>query len=125
MISKILIVGLGGFLGANLRFLINDLFQRSQLSRLPLGTLSVNLIGSFLIGLLLPLILRSKSFSEELRAGIIIGFLGALTTFSTFSFESYQLILEDKWGLAAVNIMMNVFGTLVAVFIGVSLARWL
>ena len=120
--AHLLSVGLGGFVGAIARFWISGLAQRMS-DRFPLETLSVNLLGSFLLGLLATLFLEKMEVSQELRLFILVGLLGAFTTYSTFSLETLNLFRGGAWMLATGNILANVFGTLIAVWAGVLLAK--
>ena len=120
--AHLLSVGLGGFVGAIARFWISGLAQRMS-DRFPLGTLSVNLLGSFLLGLLATLFLEKMEVSQELRLFILVGLLGAFTTYSIFSLETLNLFRGGAWMLATGNILANVFGTLIAVWAGVLLAK--
>jgi CrcB protein len=88
----VLLVGIGGFIGSALRYLVGGWAQRlSQSIAFPYGTLTVNLIGCFVIGLLSELAESQGLFSPEARAVVLIGLLGGFTTFSTFSNETYNL----------------------------------
>jgi len=121
-IGKLMSVGLGGFIGAISRFWVSGLAQKMS-DRFPFGTLSVNLIGSFLLGLLASLFLEKAMISQELRLFILVGLLGAFTTYSTFSLETFNLIRGGAWLFAGMNILGNVGGTLIAVWAGVSIAK--
>jgi len=90
---------------------------------LPYGTLAVNLLGSFLLGLLMTTSLRSTLMNPELRMGLTVGFMGGFTTFSTFSYETMRLIEEGSLVAAGANILLNVVVCLVAAGAGIYLAR--
>ncbi|MCF7808150.1 MAG: fluoride efflux transporter CrcB [Candidatus Marinimicrobia bacterium] len=121
-LTTILSVGLGGFLGAVGRYWLSGWAQQFG-NRFPLGTLTVNLIGSFILGLLATLFLEKVIVSQELRLFLLIGVLGAFTTYSTFSLETINLIRSDAWMMAGLNVLANVLGTLIAVWAGLSLAK--
>ncbi len=120
--SKIMAVGLGGFVGAVSRFWVSGLAQRMS-DRFPLGTLSVNLLGSFILGLLATLFLEKVIVGQELRLFLLVGLLGAFTTYSTFSLETLNLLRSGEWLFAGFNIVLNVMGALIAVWAGVSIAK--
>lgn len=114
---------LGGAVGALLRFLVaNGVYQ--WLGRgFPYGTLAVNVIGSFFIGFLTLYFMEREMLTSALSRGLIVGVLGAFTTFSTFSLDTYDLIQQGKlWG-AGLNAMLNVGVCLLAVWVGVQVAR--
>ncbi len=98
-------VGLGGFLGAILRYGAGGAIQRlaPMGGAFPLGTLGVNVIGSLCIGLLSGLAESRGLLGSEARLFLIVGLLGSFTTFSTFSLESLQLARGGQWGLFALN----------------------
>ena len=101
---KLSIIGAGGFIGAVLRFLISSCVQtRSGSIVFPFGTLAVNMIGCLLIGFLTYLVETRSFFSMETRSFILIGLLGAFTTFSTFGNETLGLIRDNRIDLAALN----------------------
>ena len=102
----LLSIGSGGFIGAILRFLISSWMQRLSSTLFPVGTLSVNVIGSFIIGFMA--LYFESIVSPNLKAFIITGMLGALTTFSTFSLETVTMLQGGLWIRAAENIFLNV-----------------
>ncbi len=118
-----LFVALGGAIGAVARHFasggMTKLFGRS----FPFGTLTVNVVGSFLIGIVL--VALPSGASPQWRAAIAVGFLGALTTFSTFALETVDRIEQGQIGVAIINVLANVAVCLVAVWGGLSIARWL
>lgn len=120
--QTIFAVGLGGFLGAVARFYINTIVSQKFPHHIPYATLSVNIIGSFLIGILIALFLYYTP-SDTTRGFLITGFLGALTTYSTFAIESYFL-LGTSILYAGINILLNVFGTIIAAGSGYKLLHY-
>jgi len=124
---KLCIIGAGGFSGAVLRYLVSGWVQyRSGSITFPFGTLAVNLIGCFFIGLLSFLVESRSMFSPETRSFILIGLLGAFTTFSTFGNETLGLIRDNRVDLALVNVGVQVFFGVGMVWIGriVAAAIW-
>lgn len=89
----------------------------------PYGTLVVNVIGAYLIGLIMELALRSTALSDTLRLGLTVGFLGGLTTFSTFSYETFKLLEDGQFLLAAVNVLASVFICLLFTWLGIVTIR--
>ena len=114
----LLSVGVGGFLGAILRFLLAGWVQKVSHSVFPFGTLSVNILGSFFIGFLF-LYVQQANFHTALKFFLVTGLLGSLTTFSTFSLETLVLFQEGVWSKAVLNIVMNVGVCLFATFLGI------
>lgn len=118
---QIIYIGLGGFLGAISRFLISKFFN-NYFPSFPFGTLIVNITGSFLIGLIIYSATSGKNISPELRDFMTIGFIGAFTTMSAFAFESFRLAEASDYLYFGLNIFLNVFLCLLAVFLGKELA---
>jgi len=106
-ISLLFYIGIGGFFGAISRFLISLAATNGFGNSFAYGTLSVNVIGSFLIGILA--IYFEQNIAPEYKALFITGFLGALTTFSTFSLETTMMIEQSHYIKAALNIFSNLF----------------
>lgn len=121
--TKIVLIGIGGFLGAVLRYWVSGLVQEASRSvDFPYGTLAVNLIGCLVIGFLSQLAEGRGAFTPETRAFAFIGFLGAFTTFSTFSNESLNLLRDGDGLLALLNLGTHLFFGLGAVWLGRILA---
>jgi len=114
----ILAVASGGAIGAVSRMLINGFVSRHIPHTLPFGTLTVNLIGSLLIGMLFAWFHLNTSLSPHLKSFLVTGMLGALTTYSTFAIESFFLLESGHYGHAFANMTLNLFGTILMAGIG-------
>jgi len=120
---KLCIIGGGGFVGAVLRYLVSGWVQyRSGSIVFPFGTMSVNLLGCLLIGLLTFLVENRSMFSPEVRSFVLIGLLGAFTTFSTFGNETLTLIRDSRLDLAVLNVGVQVVAGVSMVWLGRVLA---
>ena len=122
-----LLVGVGGFVGANARLIVAQLVTRLVGTQFPLGTFLINVSGSFLLGVLWPVVTqRLGPTSDALRLSLGVGFLGAFTTFSTFELETHALLENGSWSFAAANVVGSVAAGLLAMRAGVVLAKmWL
>ncbi|CAA6798638.1 MAG: Putative fluoride ion transporter CrcB [uncultured Sulfurovum sp.] len=116
-LGLLLAVGIGGFIGAVLRFSISNWVNTFSNSSFPFGTLSVNVLGSFVIGFLF-LYFQQVNLSLYQKSLLITGLLGALTTFSTFSLDTVLLIQEELYIKAFSNIFLNVFFSIGATLLG-------
>jgi len=124
--GQIFAIALGGASGAVLRFLVSTGIYNWLGRGFPYGTLTVNIIGSFLIGLLTEaLILERVAISLEFRSAILVGFLGSFTTFSTFSLETSYLIEQGHLIKATFNILISLCACIFAVWIGLLAGRTL
>ncbi len=122
---NIILVGIGGFIGAVLRYLTSDLVQRMANGHpFPYGTLAVNVIGCLVIGLLAGMAESRGIFTGESRALVFVGVLGAFTTFSTFGYETTTFLQEGQTVSALTNIGVQLAFGLAAVWAGSMLARW-
>ena len=126
-LTPYVLVGLGGFLGANARFLLSRWIGQLVDTPFPLGTFVINMSGSFLLGALGALLAQKMSpNSDAIRLALGVGFLGAFTTYSTFEFETHALFEDGSWLLATTNMVASLFLGLVAVRTGIVVARaWL
>lgn len=113
----ILLIGIGGFIGAVLRYSLSGWVQNSFVN-FPLGTLVVNIVGSFFLGLVMYLSEYQGLFSEETRILLTIGLLGAFTTLSTFSYKSFRLLESSKLMQLTMNIVATVLFSIFAVYLG-------
>jgi CrcB protein len=116
---RILLVGLGGFIGSILRYLVSGYVQDwTHNAQFPFGTIVVNIVGCFVIGLLSQLAEAYGIFNAESRAFVVVGILGGFTTFSTFSNESINLFRDGQEVYALANISIQVILGLGAVILG-------
>jgi len=122
--TAFLAIGVGAVLGAWLRWifalLLNPVFPA-----LPLGTLVVNLAGGYVIGIMIELLGQHSALPPELRLFAVTGFLGSLTTFSTFSAESVGLLSRGEYGWAATHIGLHLAGSLLMTVLGMHTVRML
>lgn len=119
----ILAVGMGGFVGAVARYLVGGWVQRLLPAAFPYGTLAVNLLGSLALGAVFELGTARGALAPELRLVLGVGVMGAFTTFSTFSLETFNLLREGSLMLAGVNVAANLVLCLAAVWLGIVLVR--
>jgi CrcB protein len=110
--QTILAIGSGAFLGAVLRAYMNGVVNHHFPHTLPFGTMSVNLLGSFIIGALLAYFSYTTFFSVHMKSFLTTGFLGGLTTYSTFAMETFLLLSGGHLLMAAANMALNTFGTI-------------
>jgi CrcB protein len=121
--NNLLAIAVGGALGAVMRYLASTSVYRMLGTDFPYGTLMVNVVGSLLMGFISILLLERLMLAEYWRAIIIIGFLGAFTTFSTFSMETFNLIQSGDMTKAFINIFFSVLLCLGATWLGVIAGR--
>jgi CrcB protein len=119
----LLLIGLGGFAGAISRYLVDGWVTDRTAGAFPWGTLAVNLSGSFVLGLLFAMTAERAILPAEIRGPVMIGFIGAYTTFSTFMLESWVLIEDGSYTTAMANLGGSVLLGLVAVVAGLTVGR--
>jgi CrcB protein len=121
--TKYLMVGLGGFLGAITRFWLGGAIDSRAGSRFPVGTFVINITGSFLLGLIVTVLSENTHWSPNWRYLIPIGFIGAYTTFSTFEFETFRSMESGLLLIALLNVALSVFLGFLGVWLGVIAGR--
>jgi len=123
-ITSFLAVGCGAFVGAVLRWLFG-IWLNPLLPTLPLGTLAANLLGGLVMGVAMGLFAQFQSLSPEVRLFVTTGFLGGLTTFSTFSAETVTLMLRQQYAWTAAIISAHLCGSLMMTLAGIGIVRLL
>ena len=118
-----LAVAFGGALGAMARYWVYNAFMKMTDSKFPWTTLSVNIVGSFLIGIVFVLLTERAEFSPEMRGMIAVGFLGAFTTFSTFSMDTIGLLEQGHFASAITYVLSSVLVCIIAAWLGLTLSR--
>ena len=121
MTRLLLLVFIGGGCGSVLRFLVSG-WMRPLGETFPWGTLTVNVVGSMLIGLLMPLLSGPLLVRPEYRLAVLVGLLGGFTTFSSYSLETLSLMQDGQWRLAGMNIVLSNTLGLAAAWLGMRLS---
>ncbi len=122
-VLQLISIMIGGALGAITRYFLSNLVYDWLGRDFPYGTLSVNVIGSFLMGLLTILFIQKAHLDPAIRLGVLVGFLGALTTFSTFSLDTLDLLREGALWQALLNVLLSVITCVLAVWLGMVTGR--
>ena len=120
---RLFLIGLAGFIGTLGRYWLSGVIARRYGETFPFGTLVVNLIGCFLVGLLFYLFQERFVVSPTGRTVVLIGFLGGFTTFSSFGLQTFTLLQDGEFALAALNLTASNFIGLALVWAGYTLAR--
>ncbi len=120
---RTVLVAIGGMIGSVGRYWIGGFVQDLSGTALPLGTLAVNGIGSFVIAIVMALSIERGVIGAETRLFLTVGICGGFTTMSTFSYETFSLLRDGQWVLAVGNIGVTLGGTLLAVWVGQTLGR--
>ncbi|MBO1520178.1 fluoride efflux transporter CrcB [Oceanisphaera pacifica] len=119
--QNLLIIALGGALGAVLRFGITDIMARALGRTFPYGTLTVNVLGSLIMGSVFVLVQQQVLHENSWRPFLMVGMLGALTTFSSFSLDSLLLLEQGQWLKAMLNVCLNVVCCIMVTYLGMQL----
>ena len=122
---KVLMVAVGGGIGATTRYLVSTWAAEKFGTNFPYGTLIVNVVGCFIIGLFMTLVTERFIVSPYWRLFVTVGFVGGLTTFSSYSYETLKLLQDANIVMALYNLMGNVIIGFFATWLGISLARFI
>ncbi|RME64853.1 MAG: fluoride efflux transporter CrcB [Nitrospirae bacterium] len=123
MLTNLLVIGLGGFIGAVARYLTSAWVGQRWGRSFPAGTFAVNIIGCLIIGFITTLFMEKFFVSAKWRAFVLIGFIGSFTTFSTFEYETAALLQDGEWFMAAMNVILSVVVGFMALKMGQFIAR--
>lgn len=123
--QHLLLIGVGGALGAMLRFGITDLMARMLGRSFPYGTLTVNVLGSLIMGCVFVLVQQQVLHAQNWRPFMMVGMLGALTTFSSFSLDSLLLLEQGDWFKAMLNVCLNVVCCIIVTYLGMQMTTGL
>lgn len=121
--KEIILVGLGGAIGSIGRFLSQRGIQRIFEISFPLGTFFINILGSFLIGVVYALSERGNFLSPEARLFLTVGICGGFTTFSTFAYDNFNMLSEKLWQSLILNVGGSIFLGILSVYLGVAAVR--
>lgn len=124
MLQQVMLIMLGGALGAAGRFAVSNMVYHYTGRGFPYGTLTVNVVGSLLMGFLVVWFAEKWQVDPLIKSAVLVGFLGAFTTFSTFSLETWQLINYGQYMRAVINMVVSVVICLLAVLAGMQLAKY-
>ncbi|WP_437626604.1 fluoride efflux transporter CrcB [Sorangium sp. So ce1151] len=116
-------IGLGGAAGTLARYGLSTWCQQRFGAAFPYGTLAVNVIGSFLLGVILQIAASTELLSPTLRLGLSTGVMGGFTTYSSFNYETIKLFEEGAWWVGALNVLITVAGCMIAGVLGIVVAR--
>ncbi|HTG82059.1 MAG TPA: fluoride efflux transporter CrcB [Geobacteraceae bacterium] len=121
----VVLIALFGALGCLTRYFMSGWVYELLGRNFPYGTFAVNIVGAFIIGLIMEFGMRSTLISANLRIGFTVGFLGGLTTFSTFSYETFRLLEDGEFLIAGANVLLSVVVCLAFTWLGIMAARQL
>jgi fluoride exporter len=123
MMGKLLLIGLAGFIGTLSRYWMSGVVARRYGETFPMGTLAVNLVGCFLVGLLFYTLEERFLVNQTARTVVLIGFLGGFTTFSSFGMQTFTLVRDGEVGFAILNVAASNLIGLLLVWAGYTLAK--
>jgi len=125
VVERFLLICAGGAIGTGLRYLTGGLAARWLGADFPYGTLIVNVVGSFLIGLIQQVGLTTLLIPDTMRLFLTVGIMGGLTTYSSFSYETLRLVEGGAWGQAWINVLVTTALCLAVCFLGIAAGRLL
>lgn len=123
MLQRVLLIAFAGALGTLARYALSEVFQKTRIHGLPVGTLLVNVLGCFLFGLVWTLADERLLISKDTRVIMLGGFMGAFTTFSTFVFETGSFVRDSEWLLATGNVLLQIGVGMAFFFVGTVAGR--
>lgn len=124
MIKQLILVGVGGAVGSILRFIISILSIKWFTTSFPFGTMTVNIIGSLLLGLVMGYVIKTHTDTEQIRLLIGVGFCGGFTTFSTFAYENITLLQQNNYSQFLLYVFISLVFALLAILAGFWLSKY-
>jgi len=123
MLRNIALVGLGGMVGSIARYVVATVLAHRLSVGFPYGTFTVNIVGCFLIGLILGILTRAGALASDLRLLLVVGFCGGFTTFSSFTYEIIELVEANRVMLALLYVLFSMLLGLLAAVAGLAMTR--
>jgi CrcB protein len=123
--ERFLWICLGGAFGSGARYLLSGWVQEKLGAGFPWGTLSVNILGSFLIAVIMQLAISTGQVSPLLRLTLTTGVIGGFTTYSAFNYETFALMQQRAWLLAGANVAATLVACMIAGYLGQASAKWM
>lgn len=123
MVKMLFLVGSGGFLGSVCRFLVQEWFVKATGSTFPWGTITANVLGSLIIGIVYAIVDKQGLFSQEIRLLVAVGFCGGFTTFSSFALDKFNMIKLGEFFPLMAYVSLSIILSLLMVWVGIAFVK--
>ncbi|MBA31988.1 MAG: fluoride efflux transporter CrcB [Chloroflexi bacterium] len=122
--EKLFYITIAGALGTLARYFIGNLFVRDGINTINFGIFIPNILGSLAFGFIWSISYDKGLISDQLRVPILVGFMGAFTTFSTFAFDNFTLLRDSQWSMLSLNLLITNIGGVIFVYLGFRIAKF-